>query len=481
MTLRQIAVLVPLLLCSACAAVGPDYAPPTPPSAAAGYGVETKGAAIGESTPIQWWKAFANPQLDALVEQALAGNHSLAAARATLTKAREQVAATAGRRLPQVDANARVEHERVNLAAFGLSGDSQFGSIPNPEFDLYTLGGGISYDLDLFGRNRRALEQAAAQAKAEDRAAQAAHLLIAGRVTQQVLALAALNDRLATERALIAEDERNVALTQARDRAGEGTQVEVLSAQGQLASDRAELPSLEQLQVEGRAMLAVLLGISPAELGLTDFGLNDFALPKNVPVALPSELVHARPDILEAESRLHAAIAAVGVATAELYPDVTLGASVSQSTGQPGNILSNKFNAFDLFAGLSAPIFHGGTLKARKRGAEAEAQAAAGRYREVVTEAFGQVSGLLAALGNDTREIAAREAAAQVSDRSLHLSRRSFEVGNSGVLQVLDSSRSNQHARLALLDARAQQFQNVARLFAATAGGWVPVQNLTTR
>lgn len=481
MTLRQIAVLVPLLLCSACAAVGPNYAPPPPPAATTGYGVEAKGAAMGEATPPQWWQAFANPQLNALVERALAGNHSLAAARATLTKAREQVAATAGRRLPQVDANARVEHERVNLAAFGLSGDSQFGSIPNPEFDLYTLGGGISYDLDLFGRNRRALEQAAAQAEAEERAAQAAHLLIAGRVTQQVLALAALNDRLATERALIAEDERNVALTQARDRAGEGTQVEVLSAQGQLAGDRADLPSLEQQQVESRAMLAVLLGISPAELGRTDFELRDFALPKSVPVALPSELVHGRPDILEAECRLHAAIAAVGVATAELYPDITLGASVSQSTGQPGKIFSDKFNAFDLFAGLSAPIFHGGTLKAQKRGAEAEAQAAAGRYREVVTEAFGQVSGLLAALDNDTREISAREAAAQVSDRSLHLSRRSFEVGNSGILQVLDSSRSNQHARLALLDARARQFQNVARLFAATAGGWIPARNVASR
>ncbi len=219
-------------------------------------------------------------------------------------------------------------------------------------------------------------------------------------------------------------------------------------------------------------MLAVLLGISPQELEATEFGLDDFVLPGQVPVALPSALVHKRPDILEAEARLHAAVAAVGVATAGLYPDITLGGSVTQSTSEPGRITSNRFNAFDLFAGISAPIFHGGTLKAEKRGAEAEAQAAAERYRQVVTEAFGQVSGLLWALDSDGREIAVRNDAAQVAGRSLHLSRRSFEVGNSGILTVLDASRTYQRAQLTLLDARIRQYQNVARLYVATAGGW---------
>lgn len=480
MILRKTATLLPLLLCAACTA-GPNYAPPAPPSAEAGYGATAARATLGEAARADWWTAFGNAELDALVAQALSGNHSLAASRATLEKARQQVAAAAGRQLPQVDANARAEYERVNLAAFGLSSDSQFGAIPNPKFDLYTLGGGASYDLDLFGGNRRALERAAAQAGAEQRATEAAHLLIAGRVVDQVLAIAAINDRLATERALIAEDERNVSLTQKRDRAGEGTQVEVLSAQGQLANDRADLPGLEQQLAEGRAMLAVLLGISPQELGETAFRLDAFVLPGNVPVALPSTLVHSRPDIREAEARLHAAVAGVGVATANLYPDVTLGATTSQSTSELDRMFSSKFNAFDIFAGLSAPIFHGGTLKAEKRGAEAEAQAAAAQYRQVVTEAFGQVSGLLSALGNDARERIARETAAQVADHSLRLSRRSFEVGNSGVLQVLDSSRTSQHARLALVDARARQFQNVARLYAATAGGWVPAETMASR
>lgn len=466
--------LLPIALAAACTSVGPDYAGPPPPSSASAYGQAGGERAIeGTAGERRWWKAFGSPLLDDYVDTALAGNHSLAASRATLQKAQERMAAVAGRRLPQLDANARAQYERVNLAAFGFSGSLGGGqSLPNPEFDLYTLGAGVSYDLDLFGKNRRALEQASAQADAEARASEAAHLLIAGRVVSQVLAIAALNDRITTERLLLEEDERNVALTQKRERAGAGTQVEILSAQGQLASDKGSLPALEQALAEGRAMLAVLLGISPGELGPTDFGLDDFMLPSSVPVALPSALVHSRPDILEAEARLHAATAAVGVATAELYPDITLGASITQSTSEPDRITSSRFNAFDIFGGLTAPIFHGGTLKANKRGAEAEARAAMSQYQQTVTEAFGQVSGLLAALENDEREISTRHDAADVAGRSLHLSRRSFEVGNSGILQVLDASRTYQRSQMALVEARSRQYQNIARLFAATAGGW---------
>nr|WP_238532444.1 efflux transporter outer membrane subunit [Novosphingobium pentaromativorans] len=473
--IRKTAVLLPLLLAGACTSVGPDFARPPAPPTESGYASDGEGHAdLAAGPQMQWWKAFQSSQLDALVAQAMIGNHSLSASRATLEKARQRIAAVAGRSLPQIDANARAEYQQVNLSAFGLS-DSLAGSgFENPEFDLYTLGAGVRYDLDLFGRNRRALEQATAQAEAQERATEAAHLVIAGRVVTQVLAIAALNDTIATQNRLLAEDERNLDLTRKRQKAGSGTLVEVLSAQGQLAGDRASLPSLEQQLAQGRAMLAVLLGISPVQLGPTDFSLDDFALPVTIPVALPSTLVRKRPDILEAEARLHAAVAAVGVATADLYPDITLGGSITQSTSEPDRITSSKFNAFDIFAGLTAPIFHGGTLKANKRGAEAEAQAAAAQYREVVTEAFGQVSGLLSALGNDSRELAARADAAQVADRSLHLSRRSFEVGNSGVLQVLDANRTFQRANLALLESKANQYQNIARLYAATAGGWLP-------
>lgn len=460
-------------LLGACTS-GPDFAPPAAPPSSSGYATDGQGrAALGGGPGIEWWKAFGAPELDALVARALTNNRSLAASKATLESARERIAAVAGRSLPQIDANARGEYQQVNLSAFGLSGGLPGGGFGNPRFDLYTLGAGVSYDLDLFGRNRRALEQTRAEAEAQQRQTEAAHLLIAGRVVQQVLAIAALNDRIVTERALLAEDERNFALTRARQEGGVGTMVEVLSAEGQLAADRANLPGFEQQLAEARAMLAVLVGISPAELDPTPFSLSAFSLPAQVPVALPSALVRKRPDILEAEARLHAATAAIGVAEADLYPDVTLGASLAQSTSRPDRILSSAFRGFDIFAGITAPIFHGGTLKARKRGAEAEARAAAANYQQVVLEAFGQVSGLLSALDTDARALVAQQRSADIADRSLYLSRRSFQVGNSGVLQVLDASRSYQRAQISLLEVRARQYMNVARLHSATAGGWI--------
>ncbi|PEQ10644.1 RND transporter [Novosphingobium sp. PC22D] len=466
---------LPLLLAIAATGctMGPDFERPAAPPPQSGYASDGgTRAVLGEGPEAEWWRAFGSPRLDDLVARAIAGNHSLAASRATLAKARERIAAVSGRRLPQVTADARGEYQKFNLQAFGLGDRFGSGGIGNPEFDLYTVGAGVTYDLDLFGRNRRALEQAAAEAQAQMRETQTAHLVIAGRVVAQVLAIAALNDRIATERKLIAEDERNVSLTESRRRAGDGTTVEVLTAQGQLESDRAGIPALEWQLAEARAMLAVLLGISPAELGDTGFSLADFTLPARIPVAVPSELVRKRPDILEAEARLHAATAAIGVATAELYPDVTLGASVTQSTSEAEKVFDTKYNAFDLFAGLTAPIFDGGTRRAEKRGAEAEARAIAAQYRQVVVEAFGQVSTLLSALESDSRELAARKRSQDVAARSLHLSRRSFEVGYSGILQVVDASRTSQRAELALIETRTRQYQNVARLYVATAGGW---------
>jgi len=476
--MHRFASLAPLLLLSACVTVGPDFEQPAAPGPEAGYGADGAGrAALGEGPGEEWWKQFQSADLDALVDRALERNHSLAASRQTLQAARERIAAMIGRTLPQVDAHAEASYQQVNLSAIGLGERFEIPGVDfdigNPEFDLYTLGGGITYDLDLFGRNRRAVERAAAQAEATAHEIEAAHLIIAGRVVAQALAIAALNDRIATVNALLSEDERNVTLTESRHKAGAGTMVEVLSAQGELARDRANLPNLQQQLAEGRAMLAVLLGVSPGELGPTDYSLEQFVLPEQVPVALPSSLVRKRPDIQQAEARLHAATAAVGVATAEMYPNITLGASITQSTSDADKIFNDRFTGFDLFAGLTAPIFHGGTLRANKRAAQAEASAAAESYKQVVLEAFGQVSGLLSAFETDSAALDARQHSADIAERSLHLSRRSFQVGNSGILQVLDASRSYQQAKLTLLDARARQFHNVTRMYVATAGGWL--------
>jgi NodT family efflux transporter outer membrane factor (OMF) lipoprotein len=282
----------------------------------------------------------------------MAHNQSLAASNATLEQARQQVAAVAGGTLPQVDANARVEREEANLAAFGFD-PAEFGIVGgNPIFNLYTVGGGVSYDLDLFGGRKRSVEQAAARAEGQLRQTEAAHLIVAGRVVSQVLAIAAIRTRIATTSALLEEDQRMVELTEARRRAGAGTLVEVLNAQSQLANDRGDLPPLEQQLAEARNMLAILVGTPPAELEATDFDLDSFMVPASIPVTIPSLLVHKRPDILQAEADLHAATAGLGVATARLYPDITLGATLTQGAPNIGDVLDAGFRGFDIFAGL---------------------------------------------------------------------------------------------------------------------------------
>ena len=466
--------------------VGPNFERPAAPSTTAYTSpsdVVTNPAsapamAFGAGPRIAWWEAFGSPELDRLVDQAVAHNASLEAANATLAAARSEVDAARGHALPQVDANARIEHEQVNLSAFGFDN----GDAGNPEFSLYSVGGGISYDLDLFGKRRRTIERAAAQAEAQQRQTEAAHLTLAGQVVEQVLTIAAIRARIDTANSLLADDQRNIDLTEKRRQAGEGTLTEVLNARSQFEADRTDIPQLSQQLDEARHLLATLIGMMPSELGPTDFDLDALTLPTEVPVTLPSELVHKRPDILQAEADLHAATAAVGIATADLYPDITLGGTITQGSPSLGNIFGNAFRGFDLFAGLTAPIFHGGTLKAEKRAAIDRAHAADATYRQTVLDAFRQTADLLDAIQSDARSVSNQHESIGVAGHSLQLSRRSFKVGNSGLLQVLDSQRLYERARMNLVEARARQYLNVARLYVATAGGWTgPAQEAAAR
>jgi NodT family efflux transporter outer membrane factor (OMF) lipoprotein len=476
------AVLLPLLIASATLAgctVGPNFVRPTPPAATAYLPASGQQAAqpgqpqaiLADGPGPGWWRAFGSAELDSLVDRAMAHNETLAASDATLAAARQQVRAIAGKQLPQIDANAGISQQQVNLASFGFSSGA-FGITGNPDFQLYSVGGGISYDLDLFGGVRRQVEQAAAQAEAQQRQTEAAHLTLAGQVVNQVLTIAAIRANIAVQQAILDDDLRNLDLTQKRHNAGEGTLVEVLNAQSQYTGDRGALPILEQQLAEARHLLAILVGVQPADLGPTDIDLAGLTLPARIPVTLPSALVHKRPDILQAEAELHASTAAIGIATARLYPDITLGATVTQGSPAIGNLLTNSFRGYDMFAGLSMPIFHGGTLKAQKAIAVDRAQASEATYRQTVLSAFGQVADLLSALQTDARTVTMRSEAEAVARHSLQLSRRSFQVGNSGILQVLDSERLYQRASADLVMTRAQQLLHIARLYVATAGGW---------
>jgi NodT family efflux transporter outer membrane factor (OMF) lipoprotein len=473
MSVRNLPLIALVALLAGCT-VGPDFKRPAPPSAAAylAPGEIADSAAVAGTRPLRWWTAFGSPEIDALVDRALTNNKSLAASNATLAKAREQWRAIRGAQLPQIDASTRVDQQEINFAAYGFSGT-------NPEFALYSVGGTASYDLDLFGRRRRQTEQAAAEADAQLRQTEAAHLTIAGQVVTQAIMVAAINSRIETVKALIADDKKNVDLTDKRRRAGEGTLVQVLTAQSQLADDQTQLPPLYQQLSAATHMLALLVGEAPSNFVAPTLTLASLTLPTATPVSLPSELVHRRPDILQAEADLHSATAAIGVAQARMYPDITLGATLSQGSPNIGDVLKSSFRGYDIFAGLTAPIFHGGTLKAERNAAVDEAKASDARYQQTVLSAFQQVADLLTALQHDRDTLGSNQQAIDVAGHALRLSRRSFEVGNSGVLDIVDAQRVYQRAVSASVDARARQYLDSASLFVATAGGWtgVPAHN----
>jgi NodT family efflux transporter outer membrane factor (OMF) lipoprotein len=248
----------------------------------------------------------------------------------------------------------------------------------------------------------------------------------------------------------------------------------VLAAQSQIADDLTLLPPLRQDLAKAHHALSVILGRVPAAALPGDVDLDTIVLPMELPVSLPSELAHNRPDILAAEARLHAATSAVGVAASNLYPQIRLSASAMLESVAPSGLFDQSSGAWSLISGLTQPIFDGGTLRAEKRAALDAMHASAANYEQTVLTAFAQVADLLEALDHDAEELNAQTQAEQNAKQRLELERLSYSEGNSGVIQVLDAERSYQRARLGYVRAQAQRHVDTVQLFLAL-GGTSPV------
>jgi NodT family efflux transporter outer membrane factor (OMF) lipoprotein len=250
------------------------------------------------------------------------------------------------------------------------------------------------------------------------------------------------------------------------------TRVDVESARSQLAGDRTLLPPLSQQLALARDALAILAGKSPADAPPDDFDLDEFALPETLPVSIPSALVRQRPDIRAAEAQLHAASAAIGVATAQLYPSVTLSASFTQEALTLSTLFGASAEGFLIGSAIAAPLFHGGALEAQQRGAVDAFDAAYANYRQTVLASFGQVADVLQAVDHDAQLLAAEEQAITAAAATLEAARASYAVGRVQILQVLDAQRQLGRARLGYISARAQRYLDTADLFGAMGGAW---------
>lgn len=464
-------------LLAGCATVGPNFKSPEAPTTS-GY------AMAGDASPAQaridsaaaaaggpWWSAFGSPALDAVIRQAVADSPTLEEADATLSQAQSALSQARGEAGPQVDVTAGAHRTRANLQAFGFTG---FGGVElsNPTFSLYSLGGSVGYDIDLFGGQRRRIEGAAARADAQARRADAAYLTLTSNVALQAVTIATLQAQIEAINQMIAADQANVDLVRKAGALGGSTSSAKVAAQSQMEKDRALLPPLESQLAAARHALAVLVGKAPADWTPPAFSLAEMNLSAPIPVALPSELVRKRPDILAAEADLHAATADIGVATANLYPNISLTASITQGSLKPADIFSYDASAWDLGANLTAPIFNGGALRAERQQAREAARAASARYQRTVLTAFGQVADAMSALAADDEAIAAYGRSQAQADESLRLSKVAFEKGGGTLLEVLDAQRESHDARSDLVRAQGQRLADAVRLFAASGADW---------
>jgi NodT family efflux transporter outer membrane factor (OMF) lipoprotein len=455
--------------------VGPDFMRPehtddrsyeTPGAAPQAAGGEpAQRFALGKRISGQWWQLYRSSPLDEVLGRALAGNRTLAAAKATLAQAAELAVQVQGARYPQIGLNAGAQRSKVN---FTPSGVLESG----PTANLFTLGPTVKFDLDLFGGLARDAERQGAVAEFQAHQLNAAYLTLTGDAVARAIEVASVRAQIEEVNEIIAQDQRKLEAVRKLLRIEDATRIDVLSAESQLATDRTLLPPLYQQLSVARHALSLLAGEAPADWSPPEFELADFTLPDEIPLSLPSELVRQRPDILAAEAQLHAASASIGVAEAQFYPNITLSGSLTQQALSPSTLFVPEATVWSLASNLAAPIFNGGRLTAQKRAAEDAFHASYASYEQTVLAAFTQVADLMDALEHDRQAVEAQRRAVEATAGSAKATRESFLSGEAKLLQVLDAERLYGQARLGLIRAITQRLVDTSRFLVAMGGAW---------
>jgi len=439
------------------------YRPMAPSTVAADNQVQRFEA--GAQIAADWWHLFNSREIDALVKEAIADNPSLQAAQASLRQSQENLRAGYGVFYPQINAGAGATREQFSAANFGQGSSSKI-------FNLYTLNASVSYALDIFGADRRAVEGLSAQVDYQRYTALGAYLALSGNIVNTVVAHAAYVGEIRATEELIALLKDQVHITEVQAQAGTAPYANLLSLQSQLAATEATLPPLRQRLDQADHLLAVLTGHAPGERAAPEIDLADLTLPTDLPVSLPSELVRQRPDILAAEAQLHTASANIGVATAAMFPRFTLSGSFGQLSNSGGTLLQSASNVWSFGADLTAPLFHGGALWHQRKAAMEAYQASLASYRQSVLGGLEQVADSLRALEHDAESVEAQARASDASRQALKLLEANYEAGVASYLQLLVADAQYQQVSIAYVQAHAQRLQDTAALFVALGGGW---------
>lgn len=456
---RSLALALAALL--AGCAVGPDYHPATPGA----LGVPPAYSVAGDARPAGdlsgWWRRFDDPLLVRVVEDARAGNLDVAQATARLRQAREALVQSRAALLPALGGSAGYSRDAT------LNGDPLFRSAP----DNFSLGANVAYQAGLFGETRRAVEanRALAAAAGEDREtvvisieAEAARNYLIARLDQALLANA---------RGSLAIQDDNLTIAGFRVQAGLVSSLDVEQARGARAQTAATIPSLEQQYNAAVSRIGVLTGQAPGTLKpLLAPVLPVPRGPGSVTIGIPADTLRQRPDVAAAERRLAAATAQIGIATAQLYPALSISGNIGASAASFTSLLGLVTG--QLFAGLTQTIFNGGRVHAQIRSAEAAADGALAAYRSVLLTSIEDSENAVFALGAAERRADAFTTALDAASNAAILSRSQYRAGLTDFTTLNTAEAALLAARNGLSQAQADQAQALVQLYLALGGGW---------
>lgn len=461
--MKPLAMLSLTLLLAGCAAVGPDYREPEvalPQQYAA-----DPGPLAAEAVEARWWRSFADPKLEALVERALAANHDLRIAQARLTEARALRTEAAADRLPDLSVGASYTDTRV-------SADTAQPGQPR-ERDYYTAGFDAFWELDLFGRVRRSVEAADAGIGAAEAGVRDAQVSVAAEVARNYFELRGAQARLDVAQSNAEVQRRSLELTRNLLDGGRGNALDVARAQAQYQSTLAAVPLQETAARRAIHRIGVLTGQPPAalaeELGQAQ---PSRSLPALGAIGEPAQLLRRRPDLRAAERDLAAATARVGVATADLYPRITIGGSLGAEARRVGDLGSTGTTFWSIVPRIDWAFLDSGRLRSRVAQADAQAQGQLARFERAVLLALEETENALTDFGRQQVRRAALEEAAQASDRAADLARQRFDAGVASFLDVLQAEGARLAAQDSLAATRSAAATSLVAIYKALGGGW---------
>lgn len=462
-----------VLLLNACSMLGPDYKRPAITSPGGYSETDSKlDGASDKALKSDWWTLFGSEDLNQLVAQSFKQNPSIDAGQAALLSAAEAVKAQEGLFTPQVNAGYSFQRNKtLDLFANPLSTNaSQY------IYNLHTAQVNVNYTPDVFGLNGRSVESLEAQRKAQAHLLAATHITLAGNVTLAAIQEASLREQLKITESLLKTQQDYLEALKKQQTLGFNAQSDLAAQELAVANTEAMIPPIQKAIQLQRDALKSLVGVYGADTLVAKFKLQDLSLPSDIPLTLPSKLLDKRPDILAAEEVLHSASAAIGVAEAARYPQITLGTNVIGQSGLTFGDLFRSVNSFwSLVGGITVPVLDGGTLSARQRQAVANFEQAKAQYRQTVLNAFQNVSDALAAAESDAEAVKRQQRAVAAAEKSLEIAQRQVKAGDLGVLALLPIEQNLLQAKLAVAQTKGMQLSDAVALCQALGGSWMDV------